>query len=136
MSDMAVVIAVLCGAAALLFGLLYISTLVRLKGIVRDARADDLERSRAITVGNFTQHFVPHMPDFAFDPRDVRFLGSPIDFVVFDGLSEGDLRRIVLVEVKTGNASLSARERAVRDAVVDRRVQWLEYRAATPAATH
>ena len=53
----------------------------------------------------------------------------PIDFVVFDGLddaetAQGELRRIVFAEVKTGQSSLSRRERLVRDAVLDKRVDW------------
>ena len=118
---------------AMLFGYLYLSTWLRIREIVSAERADAVQRSRAVTIGNFTQHIVPYLPDFEFDPRDVRFLGSPIDFVVFDGLCEGAVRRIVLVEVKTGGATLSARERSVRDAARAGRIEWLEYRAAVPS---
>jgi predicted Holliday junction resolvase-like endonuclease len=48
---------------------------------------------------------------------------------VFDGLDEGDLRRIVFVEVKTGGAKLTTRERLVRDAIRAGRVEWTEIRA-------
>ena len=41
------------------------------------------------------------------------FLGAPIDYVVFDGLGRGELREVVLVEVKTGASRLSASEREV-----------------------
>ena len=78
------------------------------------------------------EQLVPYLPDFPFNPKDARFLGSPVDFVVFDGLSDGggDVRRIVFVEVKTGDAELSTRERRVRDAVRGGQVQWLEWRVA------
>jgi predicted Holliday junction resolvase-like endonuclease len=48
--------------------------------------------------------------------------------VVFDGLSDGDVTRIVFVEVKTGDAALSSRERRIRDAVQASRVEWYELR--------
>jgi len=35
---------------------------------------------------------------------------------------------IVFVEVKTGNASLSRVERSIRDAIVEGKVRWVEYR--------
>ena len=54
-----------------------------------------------------------------------------MDFVVFDGLDEGALRRVVFVEVKTGDADLSPRERQVRDAVQGREVEWLELTVRT-----
>jgi predicted Holliday junction resolvase-like endonuclease len=52
-----------------------------------------------------------------------------VDYVVFDGLETGSVRRIVFVEVKTGTAALSGRERLVRDAVHGKRVEWMELRA-------
>ncbi|MGE5250741.1 MAG: Holliday junction resolvase-like protein, partial [Bacteroidota bacterium] len=62
------------------------------------------------------------------NPGDARFIGSPIDLVVFDGLGTGDVRRIVFVEIKTGASTLSTRERMVRDAVTARRIEWQEIR--------
>jgi hypothetical protein len=60
-----------------------------------------------------------------------RFLGSPIDFVVFAGLDEGEeCRDVVLVEVKTGKSALSKRERQVRDAVEAGRVSYRLIRIA------
>ncbi|HXL10861.1 MAG TPA: Holliday junction resolvase-like protein, partial [Gemmatimonadales bacterium] len=63
-------------------------------------------------------------------PKDARFLGTPVDLVVFDGLDEGQLRRVVFIEVKTGEGALSVRERQVRDAVQARQVDWIELRVA------
>jgi predicted Holliday junction resolvase-like endonuclease len=119
--------------AALFFAFLYLSARLRMREIVKTERADAVTRSRAVTMGNFTQHIVPYLPDFEFDPRDVRFLGSPIDFVVFDGLCQGEVKRIVLVEVKTGASTLSARERSVRDAARAGKIEWLEFRTAVPS---
>jgi predicted Holliday junction resolvase-like endonuclease len=50
--------------------------------------------------------------------------------VVFDGLCEGHVKRVVFVEIKTGTSSLSGRERLVRAAVHAGRVEWVEFRPA------
>ena len=94
----------------------------------RAVRQDAIQRSLAVTAGKVYEQLVPYLPDFPFNPKDVRFLGSPVDFVVFDGLSNGQVQRIVFVEVKTGDAQLSGRERRVRDAVQEARVEWHELR--------
>lgn len=99
-----------------------------------EVRRDAVSRSRAVTLGKVSEHLVPLMDDFAFNPKDARFLGSPVDYVVFDGLCEGDLRRVVFLEVKTGRSVLNQREREVRNAVVDLRVEWRELRLESPAA--
>ena len=62
-----------------------------------------------------------------FNPREARFIGTPIDYVVFNGLDEGECE-IVLIEVKTGRSQLSPRERRVRQAVEASRVRWVEMR--------
>jgi predicted Holliday junction resolvase-like endonuclease len=93
-------------------------------------RRDAIARSAAVISGRVHEQLVPHLPGFAFDPKDARFLGSPVDFVVFDGLATGEVKRIVFLEVKTGTSVLSQREREVRAAVEGRRVEWQELRIA------
>ena len=91
-------------------------------------RQDAIQKSQAVTLGKITEHFVPYLPEFAYNPKDARFLGSPIDFLVFDGLSDGEVKCIIFIEVKTGTSTLNTRERRIRDAVQSGRVQWLELR--------
>ena len=59
-----------------------------------------------------------------FDSHDARFLGAPVDYVVFDGLSAGVLREVVLVEVKTGSSRLTPNEREVELAIAEGRVSY------------
>ena len=98
-------------------------------GYTRAVRLDAVQRSQAVTAGKVFEQLVPYLPGFAFNPKDARFLGSPVDFVVFEGLSDGAVRRVIFIEVKTGSAELSRRERQVRDAVEARQVAWAEIRA-------
>lgn len=90
----------------------------------RTIRRQAALQSRAVTVGLVSEELAPFLPGFEFNPKDARFLGSPVDFVVFDGLDAGDVRRVVFVEIKTGGSDLSPRERLVRDAVLAGRVTW------------
>ncbi len=88
-------------------------------------RLDAVQRSQAITRGKVTEHIVPYLPGFDFDAKDVRFLGTPIDLIAFNGLnaSAEDIE-IIFIEVKTGGSVLSSRERAVKKAVEQKRVAW------------
>ena len=95
---------------------------------VKQARKDAIVRSQAVIAGKVQEQLVPFLPGFGYNPKDARFLGSPVDLIVFDGLDEGTLRRIVFLEVKTGGSALSARERQLRNAVLEQRVEWEEVR--------
>ncbi len=94
----------------------------------KDIRRDAIEKSKNVIKGRVMEHFAPFFPSFPYNPRDARFIGSPIDLIVFDGLSDGYVREIVFVEVKSGTSNLSLKERLVRDAVEAKRVRWLEIR--------
>jgi predicted Holliday junction resolvase-like endonuclease len=92
-------------------------------------RNDAIQRSQSVILGKVTEHLVPYLPTFTFNPKDARFIGSPIDILVFDGMDEGELREIVFIEVKTGpTAALTKRERQIRAAVSAGRVRWQEVR--------
>ncbi len=93
----------------------------------REARRDSVDRSRATLSGQFLEKLAPHFPDFPYEPTDLRFLGTPVDYVVFDGLSEGAVDEIVFLEVKSGTSGLTSKERRVRDAVEAGAVRWDVY---------
>jgi predicted Holliday junction resolvase-like endonuclease len=87
-------------------------------------RMDAVQRSLAVNKGKLTEHIVPYLPGFDLDPKDVRFLGTPIDLIAFDGLNASKDVEIVFIEVKTGQSALSPRERAVKKAVEAKKVSW------------
>ena len=90
------------------------------------ARKDATRRSRNVLGGKAGEQLAPLVPEFSdrFDPSEARFLGAPIDYVVFDGIGTGELRDVVLVEVKTGRSKLSRNEREVELAVREGRVRF------------
>jgi predicted Holliday junction resolvase-like endonuclease len=90
------------------------------------ARKDSITRSRSVVSGKVQEHLAPLFPEFIsqFNPKDARFLGSPLDFVVFDGLDDGEVQRVVFVEIKTGKAGLVSRERLCRNAIEAGRVEY------------
>ncbi len=81
-------------------------------------RQDAIKKSEAVIRGKVTEHLIPYFPDFEYNPKDARFLGTPVDFIIFDGLSEGEMNKVVFVEVKSGKSgALSPREKLVRDCI-------------------
>ncbi len=91
-------------------------------------REDAIKRSRAILSGSFSEQLAPYLPDFKYNPNECKFLGKPIDFMVFKGLDEKEISEIIFVEVKSGKSNLSKTERSLRDAVKNKKVRWEEYR--------
>jgi len=97
----------------------------------KDKASRSLLRSKQVMTGLGAEQFVAHMKNFPYVPNDCRALGSPVDFIVFDGAVKDDIDKIVIVEVKTGNSRLSKKQRQIKDAVDEGRVEFLEYRVPT-----
>jgi len=70
----------------------------------KEAVKESLEAQRRSVKGIAWEQITPLCPQFfsKYNPADCRFIGKPIDFVVFQGLSEENPQKIIFVEVKTG----------------------------------
>jgi predicted Holliday junction resolvase-like endonuclease len=88
-------------------------------------REDAVRRSRSSVVGKVTEHLIPYFGQFEYNPKDVRFLGTPVDLVIFNGMDEGNIREIVFAEIKTGDqAQLTTRERQIRNLITENKIKW------------
>lgn len=91
-------------------------------------RKDAIMKSRAVLGGQFSEQLAPYLPDFEYLPTECRFVGKPIDFIVFKGMDEKNINEVVFVEVKSGKAKLSSSEKKLKDAIDKKKVRWVEYR--------
>lgn len=96
----------------------------RLRENTAKVTQETLKRSSATLKGQIGERFAPFVPGFGYEPADARFLGSPIDYVVFDGLTDGDVRGVAFVEVKAGALPLTPFQRQVKEAIDGQRVYF------------
>jgi predicted Holliday junction resolvase-like endonuclease len=97
---------------------------------MRDIVKARLKASRAVLGGLVSEQIAPLLPDFPFDPGDCRFVGKPVDFIVFRGMNEKNISEVVFLEVKSGAGKhLSEQEKRLRDVIHAGRVRWAEYDA-------
>ena len=87
-----------------------------------------LKTSRSVIGGQFSEQLAPYLPDFKYNPSEVRFIGKPIDFIVFKGMDEKEIEEVIFVEVKSGKSkSLNKHERILRDIIKEKKVRWEQY---------
>ena len=91
-------------------------------------RRDAIKRSNAVILGGVYEKVLPFLPNFPYSPKDMVFIGKGFDYLVLDGLSEGSLRKIVFLEVKSGSSRLNANEKMIASTVGEKAVEWQEYR--------
>ena len=84
-------------------------------------------RARGINIGFIFERLIVTLDTFKYHPNDCRALFDPIDFVIFDGLHEGNIRRIIFTDVKTGASQLTKKQKKIKVLIEDKKVEWLTY---------
>ena len=86
-----------------------------------------LKQSRAVLGGLVSEQIAPLLPDFPFDPGDCRFIGKPVDFIVFKGMNGQNISEVIFLEIKSGvSKNLNPQEKRLREAVQAGRVRWVQ----------
>jgi len=82
-----------------------------------------VQKSKEVRVGAAGQYWAPYFTDFDYNTADARFIGGPIDFVIFDGYTEwldgkkDSQLKIVLAEVKSAKSGLTDGQRMIKKAI-------------------
>ena len=98
---------------------------LRWEAEIEQARKSAITQSRAVLGGKFTEQMAPYLPEFKYDPTEARFIGSPVDLIVFPGLARGDPEEIVIMEIKSGKSGqLTSQQRKIRQLIEDGMVRW------------
>jgi predicted Holliday junction resolvase-like endonuclease len=79
-----------------------------------------------VSIGKIVEKIVPAYRDFNFPLSDCRPLFEPIDMLVFNGVSNHAVDSITFLEIKTGKAQLSKREKSIKEAVERGEVTYKE----------
>lgn len=95
---------------------------------ILEARKDSNKKQRATIKGQITETIAPWSMTVVNSVSELNFLGNPIDFIGFKGLDgDGDID-IKFIEVKSGKSKLNTNQRRIRDAVKEKRIDWVEVR--------
>lgn len=82
----------------------------------------------AVNIGFILERLAPTMKGFRFSHNDCRSLFDPIDYVIFEGLAtKGRVDRIFFVDIKTGNAKLSKKQREIRSVITNKNVNFQKF---------
>ena len=85
-------------------------------------------QARATNIGFILERLAPSLSTFRFECSDCRSLFDPIDYIIFEGLCEkGVVSRIIFADIKSGNASLSLKQREIRNLVNTKKVEFDTY---------
>lgn len=78
--------------------------------------------------GFIMERIAPTMPGFRFKHNDCRSIFDPIDYVIFEGLTQtGIVEKIHFVDIKTGGARLSKKQKEIKNVVNDKKLKFKKF---------
>lgn len=108
------------GLLGIVVFLLFYLAKERRDGNERYSKLLSQKKSSEVITGQVAEKIAPFLKEFPYNPRQSTFLGMPIDYMVF-----GE-KMITFIEIKSGNARLTKKQRAIRKLVEDKKVEWRE----------
>ena len=85
--------------------------------------------AKAINLGFLLERLAPTLAGFTFNKNDCRSMFDPIDYVIFEGLSEKQkVDKIVFVDIKSGGARLTKKQKKIKQVVEDKKVGFKTYK--------
>jgi predicted Holliday junction resolvase-like endonuclease len=87
-------------------------------------RKQAVKQSKSTTLGYVSEKIAPLLPDFPYSYKDLVFLWKGVDYLCFDGLSEGEMKQVVFLEIKTGKSQLNKNESLIKNCIEKGRVKW------------
>lgn len=104
---------------------------IKHKDEIEKARKQSVDNSRHTIKGQIAEQMAPLLQGFPYQPSDSRFIGDPIDYLVFKGYTDlrdkhmlNDDFEVVIVDVKYNTASLSPGQRAIAKAIENGKVRF------------
>ena len=96
---------------------------------IKRERKDDIKKQNYVLRGQIFEQLAPFLPSFPVNPKSLKFLGSPVDYVAFvsNDSNPEEIEEIVFIEIKTGKSTLTACEKSIKNAVEKKRVRFVEY---------
>lgn len=84
--------------------------------------------AKSTNMGFILERLAPAMSKFRFNHNDCRSLFDPIDYIIFEGLSQkAKVEKILFVDIKTGGAKLSKKQKEIKSLIDAGRVSFKKY---------
>lgn len=105
-----------------------IATKERLKKLKNIGATKSESGAHSVNIGFILERLAPTMGSFRFKHNDCRSLFDPIDYIIFEGLSQkGRVDKIFFIDIKTGNARLNKRQKEIKTVINSKKVNFKKF---------
>lgn len=87
-------------------------------------RQQAIERGRKQVPKLINQAIIKNFAKLKYDPYDVKAILHPTDFVVFDGMNNGQVENVTLLSNKITNPYMQSLHKAIEEAIKTKSYDW------------
>ena len=91
---------------------------------LKKERKKSVKRSRSVILWESYETLAPFMKDVKYHPKDMNFLWKGVDYIIFDGLSNWELKQIVFLEIKTWKSRQNLNEKQIEKIIKDKKIKY------------
>lgn len=98
---------------------------------IKKERESAINASRRVLKGQLAELMFPWIQQnlTGYALGDMLFIGKLVDYIIVDGYTEakdedGDIRKVIFIDIKTGNAKLTKHQEKLKEAIEAGRVEW------------
>ena len=100
----------------------------RLKKLKEQGNTRSQVGAKSVNIGFILERIAPVMGSFRFHHNDCRSMFDPIDYVIFEGLSEkGKVNKLFFIDIKTGGARLNNSQKEIKAVIEKKKVHLKKY---------
>ena len=91
---------------------------------LRKQRKMSVKKSRSIILWEVAEKITPILPNLPYHTKDMNFLWKWVDYIIFDGLSEWNLKQIVFLEVKSWKSRQNKNEKDIENIIKSKKIKY------------
>ena len=89
-----------------------------------EIRKKAIQRGRSKVLELYRQSIDGQFAKLSYDPYDIKPLLHPIDFVIFDGMNQDQMRDVVLLARGTTNPHMLTLQKSIKQAIENQSYDW------------
>jgi predicted Holliday junction resolvase-like endonuclease len=90
----------------------------------KEMRRVAIERATRTQLPKLLKRMVPTFAAHKLNPKDIKTVFHPIDFVVFDGLNKDRVNRVLLMDRKTSETNRASIQKSITDTIRTDSIGW------------
>ncbi len=91
---------------------------------IKKHRKDAIKKSRSVILWDIAEKIAPFIPKIDYNPKDMVFIWKWVDYIIFNWLSNWELKEIIFLEIKTWKSKQNNNEKQIEKIIKLKKIKY------------